>query len=1285
MSLQASIIAFVVVVCLTLLGLNAMRAWGERARAIGESRQDTSNLARSLAQHAEDTIRTADAVLIGLVERLEIDGSGEASLARLRPLLIEQVTSLPMLKGLTVVDETGLGLLSSVSTLQQYSFTDRDYFDFHRTHPDHGPHLGVPIRSRATGEWLIPVTRRFNHPDGSFAGIMVASLNIEFFQQFYATFDVGANSAILFALDPGTVITRLPLDGATIGQNMSDAVLFRDSVQKAPIGSFDTTSQFDGIARLNSYQHLASYPAVISVAQSRDEVLRDWRINTRNNLAAFAVLTVFFAFLGSRLTAQIRKGRKAEQKITALVADYRLLADHSTDIVARLDLSGTRRYLSPATREILGFTPEELLGTGPLDAGELENMPGTIHPDDRAHVAEFLALLRAGKIDRATRTYRMCHKSGHWVWLEVMFRLVRDPTSNEPIELVTTGRDISDRRAVEEQVNAAHARMEDAIEAIPDAFILWDADNRLVMCNSRYREFYAVSERFLVPGVLRDQFLRQAAAAGQWGEIAETEAWIAATERRMASEGDNFTRQLSDGRWLMGGNHRTRDGGWVGVRRDITASKEREIQLQDAYNIVQRQTIDLTKLADELATAKEAAESASRTKSEFLANMSHEIRTPMNGVIGMNNLLLRTQLDADQKKFANAIQLSAAVLLRLIDDILDVSKLEAGKMELEAIDFSLRSVVEDAVELLGPRARQKKIELASYVDPIARQALWGDPVRIRQILLNLLSNAIKFTDEGFVALQISGQSTATGAITLRIEVQDTGIGVDTAVLPHLFQKFQQADGSITRRFGGSGLGLAICKELLELMGGTIGVDSETGRGSLFWIDLTLPRGTKQVALRDIKNSVLLDRRVLIVDDLGVNRSILKRLLTAEGMAVETVDSGASAIVAIDRANDAGTPFELCLLDHVMPEMTGPELAVALREKWADRTPRLVLLSSIDLPGQANSDQVGPGHAAFDACLAKPVKHADLIERLQQILSDKPADKPIDKPIESRAQSAPPPPRARSRAIGPSVGGKRILVADDNEINRLLATTLLEAAGYEAASAADGLQAIEAARTGDFSLILMDVQMPNADGVQATKAIRGLPGDRGLIPIIALTANAMAGDRELYLRAGMNDYLSKPLDPDLLLRTVAGWIEVDGSPIATATSAPPAAPAVPLIDEVALGGLQKIIPTDKFQEIVGAYLDGARIFLTDIETGATAHDFVSVQHLAHDLKGTSGNLGARRLQELAGELEAACKAGDRATALNLLPELRNVATETWASMRGWLPADATGRRVVRSVK
>ncbi|KAA3664380.1 MAG: response regulator, partial [Chloroflexi bacterium] len=525
------------------------------------------------------------------------------------------------------------------------------------------------------------------------------------------------------------------------------------------------------------------------------------------------------------------------------------------------------------------------------------------------------------------------------------------------------------------------------------------------------------------------------------------------------------------------------------------------------------------KIEQALSDARDQAIEASRLKSEFLANMSHEIRTPLNAVIGMTSLMLDSQLTLEQQDYAETIRSSGDVLLSLINDILDFSKIEAGKLELEERPFTVRNCVEEALDVVVTKASEKGLELAYIIDDIVPHDIVGDVTRVRQIFVNLLNNAIKFTDSGEVVLSVAtvpNKTKSKTSKTLQFSVTDTGIGIPEDRLNRLFKSFSQVDASTTRRFGGTGLGLAISKQLVEMMGGNIWVESEEGKGSTFHFTVvtSVANGERHVYTQKTQPH-LAGKRLLIVDDNETNRKILMKQAKLWQMLPQAVESGPEAIKLLQQ----GELFDCAILDMQMPEMDGIMLAAEIRKLRDEKTLPLVMLSSI-----GDRDEFKESNY-FVAFLTKPIKQQLLLETLMGVLSD--ASVPI-----SRAP--------KKLKVDPEMGKKhplRILLAEDNLVNQKVASRILERMGYRSDIAADGLEVLEALQRQPYDVVLMDVQMPYMDGVEATEQIRDIWPVEQQPTVIAMTAHALTGDREKYLNAGMDQYISKPVRIQELLQAL----------------------------------------------------------------------------------------------------------------------------------------------------
>ncbi len=1094
--------------------------------AIARAERNAFNAQRTLVEHTArsfDVVKRAIDAAVDL--RSEVDRGALTSRFAIHDLLKAIHGQSPLIAALGWTDAAGNRLHSSIfRDPPRLNVADQEQFAAARDQRTYALHFAVPMQSRIDGKWLIPVSRRVDDAEGNFAGIVSAIVRPEYFASIYREIDLGAAKTVVLWRADGRILVREPHPEDWYGKPVADGALFEEHLPRASAGIYRTTSSIDGVRRIVGYGQVPGLPLVVAVSIAWPDALADFYDLVRGESIQAAlmagVLTGGMILLVSLLRRQERAGRAVAEKTALLESAFAAsnqaigVFDRDLNLVAWNDLCASMFGDSLELRR--GMALEEIVRTlaigaeyghvepdravaermelarhrklvryerqrpngavievqwTPLANGYLavthtdvtrqklvekalreserrfhdmaNNIPvivyrrllhpdgrisysymnervrtyfgvppdaalrnpslilDAIHPEDRERFHQSVRA-SASSLSYWNEEYRIVSPNGSVRWMRAQAQPWR--AANGDVAWDGVVQDITAQRAAEEAIKAsearaaqAHARLMDAIECMADGFLLWDKDDRLVMFNQaalRQEAHYGdADEGWLKPGICFAELVQRQTCAGQipGARGREADYMRERVERHLNPTDVPVEVEFLDGRWLSVRERRTRDGGIVTICTDITEAKRRESELVESREQLDRRVQQLesataaleaaaaeqVELLERLAEAKAVAERATRAKSDFLAAMSHEIRTPMNGVIGMLGLLLDSDLDKTQRHWAVIARDSAESLLTLINNILDFSKIEAGKVELERISFSPSALVDSVVELLGPRAKAKGLDFTVRLTPAVPDWVIADPTRLRQMLFNLVGNAIKFTERGAIGVKVDWRPSLHVPGRLFVSVVDSGIGLSPAVRPRLFEKFVQAEQSTTRRFGGTGLGLAICRQLTELMGGRIGVQSREGEGSAFWF-------------------------------------------------------------------------------WIPAQIGEPPKAESIR---------------LDHPGIA-------------------------LRRL------------------------------------------RILAAEDNPVNQLVIQAMLTKAGHVVDLVANGREAVEAVQRMRYDLVLMDMQMPEMDGIAAARAIRALRGRVRTVPIISLTANAQTEDRDRSLAAGMNDHVVKPIDPGTLFAAIA---------------------------------------------------------------------------------------------------------------------------------------------------
>ena len=1005
---------------------------------------------------------------------------------------------------------------------------------------------------------------------------------------------------------------------------------------------------------------------VVSDATSLPGAIKDWRASQESNKLGALVIAplsdrgvlvgwmiveqldrsrswtddeVSVARLIAEIVSMARSRADAEIKTRASEERYRALVERSRDAILIIDLQQRIQFASPAVFDLTGYTPEECVSTPDL-------IPRSVEAQSAALLASLHErLVSKGTVPESPVDWLWRRKDGTSIFLESIVTPIRDD-AGVPIALQVISRDVDDRRRADE-ARQRRARRDELLSEVSRRFLNDDPEAAIDLTLERVGLTLLADRVSLFAPDERGRRLR---CSHQWRVPGSTATWesldaypvpegtFAPVDSALAKTNDEGARARAE-KWL---GELTRDSGKRVGRAQVGYGGRvfglLSVQLREGHEWTDDDTATLRMIGEliaigrvrraaeiALARAKEEAVAASQMKSAFLANMSHELRTPLNGVMGMVDLLATTDLDPRQRRYTEIARSSAGLLFSVINDVLDFSKIEAGKLDIESIDLSLPDIVEEVASILALSAEEKGLELTCDFSAPLWLPLVGDPGRLRQVLMNLVSNAIKFTRAGEVSIRTSVVEESAAWVRVRMEVSDTGIGIAPGAQAKLFQPFTQVDASTTREHGGTGLGLAICRELIERMGGVIGLSSTPNVGSTFWFEITLAKSESEHARELTPDAHLAGVRVLAVDDSATNREILRGQLSVAGMTCDVAADGVAALRMLVEAAPR-RPYAIAIIDHRMPGMDGRELARRVSADPRLRALRIVMLGSVARPLGAHElkDLKIVGYCT------KPIWRRQLLHVLRAALQG--AD------LESTFPAI--------REVRPTPRGARVLLVEDSAIGAEVAGEILRTSGYEVDLAVDGGAAVTAARARAYDLVLMDCQLPEVDGYEATRSIRALeqsgelPGERTRpLPIVALTAGVTKEDLDRCFVAGMSDHVAKPVDARRLLAVVARHLDSATEPPARGRSERPS--ALPAAD---LGRALDRLRGDRalLRRISTQFAEGAPDARAKIRAAVDQRDSRALAFLAHRLRGQSSSFDANALVAAAASLEEAAR-------------------------------------------
>lgn len=941
---------------------------------------------------------------------------------------------------------------------------------------------------------------------------------------------------------------------------------------------------------------------------------------SRITIIMFACLGLGSAvFLGFSVSRLIRLTEKA-------AAENKNMMDNSLDVICSIDETGRFTQVSSASERNWGYSPDELVGKPYLER---------VHPKDAEQTRQTVAEIMAGG---TTRNFgnRYIHKNGSVVYVKWSAQW-----SNNQRRIFCVAHDESENKRAIDALQASEERTRLIVATAHDAFAGLDADGNIIDWNKQAEATFG--------------WLKAEACGKPFQELIIASPLRTLYRQTIEQLKFNNDAPITNRRIELSALHR--DGHELPIEFSISPIRSDETFMFSAFL---RDINERKRSERELYQAKEAAEAATSAKSEFLANMSHEIRTPLNGVIGFAGLMLNTPLSVQQHEFMTLIKSSADSLLRLLNDILDFSKMEARKLELDVIEFDVRELIGNTLKAFSAMANEKGLELAYQVAPDMPELMLGDPGRLAQIIVNLAGNALKFTERGEVVVRVEQESCENGHSVLHFSIADTGIGMSAEQQLYIFNAFAQGDASTTRRYGGTGLGLAIVSQLVKLMNGTIRVESEPGKGttSHFTARLDLPEQQPLPVQRRL--AILNNMPVLVVDNNSTNRLILAEILSSWCMHPVVMDDGAAAVTEMERAAGLGEPYRLVLVDSRMPEFDGFQLVKSIKRAPALASATIMMLSSNDVSDEIERCR----ELGVTRFLRKPVKQSELFDAIMEVMG---VAYGIDSVRTRPANELPMPPEP--------VRLLKVLVAEDHPVNQKVVTEILRERGHAFSIANNGIEAVQMLEHDSFDVVLMDAQMPQMDGYQATAEIRQREKRTGKhIRIIALTALAMKNDRERCLAAGMDGYVSKPVDPDLLLQCLESEQEHAINPVEDREETAVAVKAFDRAD-----ALKRVKGKHAFlKRLAQVFLQEMPVTMADILAAAAAGDALRLERSAHRLKGAASTMSAKPLADAAARLEHAVRTSEprgKAEVSQALRALEALAAELGVELEMLINGDA----------